>query len=169
VNKLARLVRYHQFKDLKPRLASATKDAGTEDFDTGLVAHDGANDGAIVVPGASTPAGNDQSKRVKICYQFLKELDAPSGKLTAIFRDDFHPDPITAARNRRLAELTNHMSVKEYIYFQVCVNPRSRNESDSFLFHFLVMSKCIIRRSNELSRRGGSSAFAEISRMATPT
>ncbi|RWS14968.1 transcription initiation protein SPT3-like protein [Dinothrombium tinctorium] len=106
--KLVRLFRYLSIKDMKATLLRGTgiEDESVEDC--------GSNCEASIQPLEAKP---QQTKRVKLCYDFLSSIDQ-TGELLSVFDDDFF-DEIKYRRNLRVERMTVNMTESQYLkYFE---------------------------------------------------
>ena len=157
LNKLARIIRYHQFRDMKSNLTNTVAvhlatdphkhsmsqlahlaqsgDIGNESITKNdlltnknnkvekKINNNNNNSTATSQQQPQTKSVSNTSastRRVSICFAFLSSIDTPLERYAQLSSSDFYPDLITQERNRRLAEFTARMSIKDYLYFQAC-------------------------------------------------
>lgn len=86
--KLARLLRYLSIKDLKGKTSKYNQDDNPDDIQSSDLPQ---------LESKYQPSNQPQSKRIKLCYDFISSIDQ-TGELLSAFNEDFF-DEIRHQRN----------------------------------------------------------------------
>lgn len=114
--KLARIVRYLAVKDMKNVIKSSVGLEEEEMLEVAFNAsQDNNNSTAGNNNGDSAAAKPQQSKRVKLCYDFLSSIDQ-RGSLLEVFDDNF-VDALKHERDVRIDRLASSLSQAHYIKY----------------------------------------------------
>ena len=146
--KLSRLVKHLSAKDSKQRLDTQLKLGSIEDEDiydntnTNIINEDNLCDNSSVANNSLatdelTPKPPQQTKRVKICYDFLSSIDS-SGALLVVFDENF-VDGVKNERNIRTDRMTNSMTESNYMKFSECRRISFANKSRPSKFRDWLM------------------------------
>lgn len=133
-HKLSRLIKHLSNKDSKQRLDSELRLGAVEEevYETGKSENnesdDHNSDPTCLESGLDLSSKlPQQTKRVKLCYDFLSSIDS-SGALLVVFDDNFL-DSVRLERSARIDRLTSTMSEAEYMRFSEARRTSFANKS----------------------------------------
>ncbi|XP_073254991.1 transcription initiation protein SPT3 homolog isoform X3 [Porites lutea] len=109
--KLRRLIRYLNFKDMKNKSQKQTSQ----------------DDDEVLEVSASEMKGN---KRRKVCYDFISSIDQ-TGELVALFDDD-DVDEVKQERNERAERLSRTLDPQQYMEFTECRQANFNKKAGKF-------------------------------------
>ncbi|XP_015791777.1 transcription initiation protein SPT3 homolog [Tetranychus urticae] len=104
--KLARLLRYLSIKDLKGKTSKYNQDDNPDDIQSSDLPQ---------LESKYQPSNQPQSKRIKLCYDFISSIDQ-TGELLSAFNEDFF-DEIRHQRNLRMDRMTFNMTKAQYLRY----------------------------------------------------
>ena len=147
--KLCRLVKHLSAKDSKQRLESELKlgtidDNEVYDNETNNEENNNLEDLSGVASNSDelTAKPPQQTKRVKLCYDFLSSIDS-LGTLLVVFDDNFI-DNIKQERDMRTDRMSNNMSESNYLKFSECRRISFANKSRPTKFRDWLLKESTI-------------------------